>query len=400
MDRTRLLLVVFLAGASACEGEIQSRALEWVAPLEQGDVPAGDAIEVAVATANPEARVMRFSLDGQEVGACDPSQAEEDCRLGNVWRWTIVIPAMGSHRLEASFDSSAGPIAIARTIDVVAPPSEAELAAAEIDTNVDLAADPYTPNEEAATINRGTLDPNRAYHDIFGGIFWRVYRQRVILHSGTPMGSVSAAAGCMRRYGASIRHWADHYGISRGSVVATALTESSCTDPRGSSDGLSSGPMQVTASTCAALTGLSRSTCRVRMYTHPDFSFEVGIKYMASSYQRSQHHRDPPKIAAAYNAGSLRRSSANRWHMLTTGNHIDRFVRAYNAYRKWEAQHGVPLLVAQAEPSWSGEHVARAEELPQNAAEGQVVFVGDFAEREGEFWQVANGQWQPIDNEE
>src|SRR5262252_5720537 len=120
MDRTRLLLVVFLARASACEGEIQtdSRALEWVAPLEQGDVPAGDAIEVAVATANPEARVMRFLLDGQEVGACDPSQAEEDCRLGNVWRWTIVIPAMGSHRLEASFDTSAGPIAIARVLDV------------------------------------------------------------------------------------------------------------------------------------------------------------------------------------------------------------------------------------------------------------------------------------------
>jgi hypothetical protein len=59
---------------------------------------------------------------------------------------------------------------------------------------------------------------------------------------------------------------------------------------------------------------------------------------MASSFQRSQHHRDPPKIAAAYNAGSLRKTSSNRWHMVSTGNHIDRFVRHYNAYRVWESQ--------------------------------------------------------------
>ena len=52
---------------------------------------------------------------------------------------------------------------------------------------------------------------------------------------------------------------------------------------------------------------------------------------------RLQHHRDPPKIAAAYNAGSLRRTSSNRWHMVSTGSHINRFVLWYNAYRAWEA---------------------------------------------------------------
>jgi hypothetical protein len=142
----------------------------------------------------------------------------------------------------------------------------------------------------------------------------------------------------MNRFGPSIRKWADHFSMSRASVVATALTESNCTNPAGSSDGLSSGPMQVTASTCSAITGLSRTTCRSRMHTNPDFSFQVGVKYMASSFQRSQHHRDPPKIAAAYNAGSLRKTSSNRWHLVSTGNHIDRFVRHYNAYRVWESQ--------------------------------------------------------------
>ena len=74
------------------------------------------------------------------------------------------------------------------------------------------------------------------------------------------------------------------------------------------------------------------------MHSSPDYSFHVGAKYMGSSYQRNQHHRDPPKIAAAYNAGSLRKSFANRWQMVSTGNHVDRFVRWYNAYRVWESQ--------------------------------------------------------------
>jgi hypothetical protein len=185
-------------------------------------------------------------------------------------------------------------------------------------------------------VGRGLLDPDRPFHNIFGGIRWRVVNQRVRLASGTPAGDVNAVKKCMARYGTSIRKWADFYDISRASVVATALTESNCTNPAGSSDGLSSGPMQVTGSTCAALTGLSRSTCKARMHNTPDFSFHVGAKYMGSSYQRKQHHRDPPKIAAAYNAGSLRKSFANRWHLVSTGNHIDRFVRHYNAYRVWE----------------------------------------------------------------
>jgi hypothetical protein len=201
----------------------------------------------------------------------------------------------------------------------------------------------------------------------------------------------------MRRFGPSIRKWADHFKVSRSSVVATAITESNCTNPAGSSDGLSSGPMQVTASTCAAITGLSRTTCRVRMHDRPDFSFQVGAKYMGSSFQRGQHHRDPPKIAAAYNAGSLRRSSANRWHLVSTGNHIDRFVRAYNAYRSWEAQHGVPRVTTEVESQFEGEHVSTVDQLPADAAPGQVVFVGDFAGRDGSFYEWIDGRWQSAD---
>jgi hypothetical protein len=317
----------------------QTEDLEWVAPTETDVVPTGDAIELAVATSHPDARAVTFSIDGVVAGVCDPAQPDEDCKRDDVWRWTVVFSQPGPHVVTAVLTGDEGlEVEVVRTFDVVA-----ELPADATDDAGDTAAASDEPDDAPAITtellaNRGLLDPDRGFHRAFGGIEWRVYRQRVRLRSGIPSGDVSAVKACMRRYGASIRHWADHYKLSRASVIATALTESSCTNPRGSSDGLSSGPMQVTASTCSALMGLSRTTCRVRMHTSPDFSFHVGAKYMGSSFQRSQHHRDPPKIAAAYNAGSLRRSSANRWHMLTTGNHIDRFVRHYNAYRVWEAQ--------------------------------------------------------------
>ncbi len=322
--------------------------LEWVAPTETDLVPTGDAIELAVATTHPDARAVTFSVDGVVAGVCDPAQPDEDCKRDDIWRWTVVFSQPGPHIVTAVLTGDDGlEVQVVRTFEVVAElpadPEDAGDAAASNDPD-DAASEPTNELDDGPPItaellaHRGLLDPDRAFHRAFGGIEWRMLNQRVRLHTGIPSGDVSAVRACMRRYGPSIRHWADHYKLSRASVIATALTESNCTNPKGSSDGLSSGPMQVTASTCSALMGVSRTTCRVRMHTSPDFSFRVGAKYMGSSFQRNQHHRDPPKIAAAYNAGSLRRSSANRWHMLTTGNHIDRFVRHYNAYRVWEGQ--------------------------------------------------------------
>lgn len=387
--------------AAGCAQGAAPPPLEWVTPAEDGPVPAGDVVELGVTTEDPDALAIRFLVDGEPVATCDPSLPDEDCKLGGVWRWSVVFPAAGTHTIGAAYDGPAGTVSITRAIEVVPAPLEAELVALE-----EQQAEPDdgapAPDDEpplAAAPARGLLDPGRGFHRIFGGIEWSVRRQRVVLRTGTPRGSVDAVARCMNRYGASIRKWADHYKLSRASVLATAITESGCTNPRGSSDGLSSGPMQVTASTCAAITGLSRATCRRRMHTRPDFSFQVGAKYMGSAFQRQQHRRDPPKIAAAYNAGSLRRTSSNRWHMVSTGNHIDRFVRAYNAYRRWEAQRAA-LAIDDGATRWNGEHVATAAELPAGAAEGQVVFVGDFASRDGAFWELAGGSWRSIDDED
>jgi hypothetical protein len=331
MKATALAALVLLFGCSADDD------LAWIAPDERVEIPIGDAIELAVVAGHPDAHAVTFAIDGTERATCDPAQLEEDCRRDDVWRWTTVFATPGTYAVSATLVDRDGVELAEVTTNLVVVP-ELILDGEEIVTEPPevTAEDTPAPDDAVLAAGRGRLDPDRPFHRIFGGIAWRVDNQRVKLHTGTPRGSADDIARCMNRFGASIRRWADHYRISRASVVATALTESNCTNPAGSSDGLSSGPMQVTGSTCAALTGLSSSACRRRMHQHPDFSFRVGAKYIGSSFQRSQHRRDPPKIAADYNAGSLRRTSTNRWHMVSTGNHIDRFVRHYNAYRTWE----------------------------------------------------------------
>ncbi len=410
-----------LTGCSGAESNSSSDStatndapLAWVTPDSAEVVGKDEPVELAVLTHDASAKVVHFQLDGREVFACDPTADSEDCRLGDTWRYTTTLAA-GHHVMTASFTGASGDVTASRDIEVLDAVPEASPEALPFRAGEDTVGAEPAPSldlgatADPETISRGYLDPNRGYHHVFGGVYWAVSSQHVAVRS-EPFGSVSAARSCMHRYGASIRHWADHFHMSRGSVVATAIAESNCTDPRGSSDGLSSGPMQVTASTCSALTGLSRTSCRVRMYSSPDFSFYVGTKYMGSSYQVRQHMHDPPKIAAAYNAGSVRAYYGNRWHMLVTGNHIERWVGAYNAYRSWERTMGIRALdttakelpiddlhdedrLAAVVPTFDGAHVAAASDLPVTADEGATVFVGDFAHRDGHFYVRAGGTW-------
>ena len=70
--------------------------------------PIGDPIELAVAAADPEARVVRFAIDGAVAGVCDPAQPDEDCRRDDVWRWTVVFRDAGTHVLTATVDGDDG----------------------------------------------------------------------------------------------------------------------------------------------------------------------------------------------------------------------------------------------------------------------------------------------------
>ncbi|WP_394845918.1 lytic transglycosylase domain-containing protein [Pendulispora brunnea] len=388
------LLPLLAAGCAGSSERDDDNAVdeEEQAPLSFGlasedrQMPINEPIQLAVVAKDPNVQRVRFSLDGKELDVCDAADKEDDCRLGNLFRFTTIFKEPGKHTIGATYEGPGGQVSASQVVDIVETLTpEPEIS--DVDTSEDALA--------AAAAGRGYLDPDKASHNIFGGVKWSVKGQKVVV--GSPPGNATTAAkNCMAKYGASVRKWGDKYKISRGSIVATAITESNCTNPAGSSDGLSSGPMQVTASTCASITGLSKATCRTRMHSNPDFSFEVGVRYMASSYQVNQHKHDPPKIAAAYNAGSLRRSSANRWHMVVTGNHIERFVGGYNGYRAWEASVKAGALTADepgAELAFDGEHVAKTSDLPRDAKDGQVYFVGDWFTRDGGFYEFHDGKW-------
>ncbi|GAK52515.1 hypothetical protein U14_03766 [Candidatus Moduliflexus flocculans] len=62
----------------------------------------------------------------------------------------------------------------------------------------------------------------------------------------------------------------------------------------------------------------------------PAANINAGAAYIASAYQVKQHGWDPPKIACAYNAGSVRATKANDWGMYHHPDHLERWIPAYN----------------------------------------------------------------------
>ena len=95
---------------------------------------------------------------------------------------------------------------------------------------------------------------------------------------------------------------------------------------------VSIGCMQTLISTAAATLGRPVSPEELR---RPEVSIAAGTGFIAEAAGRTL--LDPPVVACAYNAGSVRHdpSEANRWRMLQyplgTGAHADRFVAYFNA---------------------------------------------------------------------
>jgi|YNPNPStandDraft_1061719.scaffolds.fasta_scaffold00635_15 hypothetical protein len=58
---------------------------------------------------------------------------------------------------------------------------------------------------------------------------------------------------------------------------------------------------------------------------------ELAAAYLNRFYHK--HLNQPPLIAATYNAGSPRFTTANPWHLVQYGQHIDRWIAYYNTSR-------------------------------------------------------------------
>ena len=273
------------------------------------------------------------------------------------------------------------------------------------------------PADYAALADLGA----EGWHQLRDGIKWRIDPEGYVMLSDgrRPTGSRVFARSCFMRYGKSFQRWTSLYGkgLNIAHLVATAVTESGCSEEKGMSsvDGLSTGIMQVTGTTCQDLlrrlgqSSLSKDDCMIKMADDPDFSVELGAAYITQPTQVQLTSLNPPKVAAAYNAGGVYFDPGNPWHMRCTGNHIDRFVAAYNAYVAWHREEGFDLGAVARRRGAAGGHVkfmrgatmpeavptlTAFNELTSQAHEGAVVFVGDWDSKRGDFYVFVDGQWQ------
>lgn len=189
----------------------------------------------------------------------------------------------------------------------------------------------------------GLLIFHRAFDN---GICWRLTRQGLEIEGSgverTP-GSPTTITKIWEDFGESINCWAAHFNVPCVLVIATIATETSGNanaireEPGYKSDSetpgqISLGLMQTLISTARDTLGdnnIDRNWLLV-----PDNSIKAGTAYIAE--QRLKTLLDPPKVACAYNAGSLKENTGpnNRWKMkqypIGTSEHCDRYVKWFN----------------------------------------------------------------------
>jgi hypothetical protein len=235
----------------------------------------------------------------------------------------------------------------------------------------------------------------------------------VVLNDGRrPMGSRVFARSCFLQHADSFQRWASAFSrnLKVAHLVATAITESGCSEWKGaeSVDNLSTGLMQVTGGTCRNLLRqletpeMSEDACLEKMVVDPDFSIGMAAALITQPDQVRLTELDPPKVAAVYNAGGLYPDSTNPWRLRATGNHIDRFVAAYNAYVAWEKEGGrsrstrgagIRLSKNTSLPR-SVDRVEALQQLTPKAREGDIVFVGSWETQNGDYYVFVNGEWR------
>ena len=198
-----------------------------------------------------------------------------------------------------------------------------------------------------------------------GSVTWALARGGIAIDGAAPQGTPGDPAtigSIWARYGDICRAQARQYGVPVELIVATIAAESAGKpDARRQEPKIhdqSVGLMQTLVAT--ARSALGRPSLRADDLLDPATSIAAGTAYICK--QRGQTHFDPPLVAAAYNAGSLRRedAEANRWRTLCypskTGRHIDRWVAYFGDCMRlsekndWGEGGDVPSFAAQLLP--------------------------------------------------
>lgn len=216
----------------------------------------------------------------------------------------------------------------------------------------DVAAGAQPPSALSSTALDATMGALAAPHRHFPtGVSWALTAQGVSVDGAPPMrtqGSPSTVRNIWQRFSRPCTETAQALGLPVELIVATIATESggdpNARRPEPSIRDESVGLMQTLVGTAREATANPSLTAAALL--DPDTSIKAGAAYIAQ--QRRSTHLDPPLVAAAYNAGSLRLDDApgNRWKLHCfpkgTGRHVDNFVAFFG-----------DAMAVSAEDNWS-----------------------------------------------
>jgi len=194
------------------------------------------------------------------------------------------------------------------------------------------------------------------------GASWQMTADGIAVDGAAPTGTAGqpvTVTEIWKHYGEPCAAAARKFGVPVELIVATIATESAGKpDARRAEPQIhdeSVGLMQTLVTTARA--ALGRPKLQGDDLLDPATSIEAGTAYIAQ--QRSATHFDPPLVAAAYNAGSIRLedADANRWRLCCypkgTGRHIDHFVAFFAdamkvaAAQDWSAKGATPSFVGE-----------------------------------------------------
>ncbi|WP_424812111.1 peptidoglycan-binding protein [Roseococcus sp. YIM B11640] len=246
----------------------------------------------------------------------------------------------GTRKAVETFQRAAGLLAdgvvgVATWSRLMAPPGTAPAAALQ------------PPTEAGQIIDVAKLTvPHRLFQ---GSVEWSLGPQGISIAGGSLAPSVQEqqmVAKVMTTFSQALTTALSKYKVPVELVVATICTESGGNpmakrmEPGCDRDDPSRTPMRVSWGLMQTLLGTAREVLGqpdlpLAQLLEPEVSIRAGAAYMWRQARRTGF--DPPLVAAAYNAGSLRWNDGpeNRWKMVQypigTGHHVDRFCRFLNA---------------------------------------------------------------------
>ena len=221
----------------------------------------------------------------------------------------------------------------------------------------ELQAESPRLNVSARMVNYiSSLTDNRAFND---SVLWKLTSKGISIENASPeitSGKPLTVKSVWDNFGEHIQRAAIEFDVPVELIVATICTESGgdslaireepgyITDNQ-TPNRISAGLMQTLIST--AREALVDKTITRDLLLLPNFSIRSGTAYIAQ--QRAITQYDPPKVACAYNSGSVRTngSAENRWRMkqfpIGTSHHADRFVKWLNdCFRFFRKENIVP----------------------------------------------------------